>query len=62
MPPNASVSDADIKTLVAWMLLAGLFLALTPISVATNRNNTIDSLLVLTHGFRIVNRSAGQPA
>jgi 4-amino-4-deoxy-L-arabinose transferase-like glycosyltransferase len=29
-------------------LLAGLFLALTPISVATNRNNTIDSLLVLT--------------
>src|SRR3954463_8411251 len=29
-------------------LLAGLFLALTPISVATNRNNTIDTLLVLT--------------
>ncbi|HKB47081.1 MAG TPA: glycosyltransferase family 39 protein, partial [Ktedonobacterales bacterium] len=29
-------------------LLAALFLALTPISVVTNRNNTIDSLLVLT--------------
>src|SRR5579883_2207230 len=29
-------------------LLAALALALTPISVATNRNNTIDSLLVLT--------------
>src|SRR5579883_1799233 len=28
-------------------LLAALFLAVTPISVATNRNNTIDSLLVL---------------
>src|SRR5262245_16698430 len=28
--------------------LAGLFLALTPISVATSRNNTVDSLLVLT--------------
>src|SRR5581483_9741005 len=27
--------------------LAALFLALTPISVATSRNNTIDSLLVL---------------
>ncbi|HEY7065697.1 MAG TPA: glycosyltransferase family 39 protein [Chloroflexota bacterium] len=36
----------------AWGTLAGflaaLFLALTPISVATSRNNTIDSLLVLT--------------
>ncbi|HEY1387423.1 MAG TPA: glycosyltransferase family 39 protein [Ktedonobacterales bacterium] len=29
-------------------LLAALFLAITPISVVTNRNNTIDSLLVLT--------------
>ncbi len=29
-------------------LIAGLVLALTPISVATNRNNTMDSLLVLT--------------
>jgi 4-amino-4-deoxy-L-arabinose transferase-like glycosyltransferase len=29
-------------------LLAALFLALTPISVVANRNNTIDSLLVLT--------------
>ncbi|HEY7294066.1 MAG TPA: glycosyltransferase family 39 protein [Dehalococcoidia bacterium] len=29
-------------------LLAALALAVTPISVATNRNNTIDSLLVLT--------------
>ncbi len=29
-------------------LLAALFLALTPVSVVTNRNNTIDSLLVLT--------------
>src|SRR6185437_15502319 len=28
-------------------LLAALTLALTPISVATNRNNTMDSLLVL---------------
>jgi 4-amino-4-deoxy-L-arabinose transferase-like glycosyltransferase len=28
-------------------LLAALFLAITPISVVTNRNNTIDSLLVL---------------
>ena len=28
-------------------LLAGLFLALTPVSVVTSRNNTIDSLLVL---------------
>jgi 4-amino-4-deoxy-L-arabinose transferase-like glycosyltransferase len=44
---------AVLYTLVgrAYGLLAGglaaLFLALTPISVATNRNNTIDSLLVL---------------
>jgi 4-amino-4-deoxy-L-arabinose transferase-like glycosyltransferase len=29
-------------------LLAALFLAITPISVVTNRDNTIDSLLVLT--------------
>lgn len=29
-------------------LLAALFLAITPISVVTNRNNTIDSLLALT--------------
>ena len=29
-------------------LLAALLLAITPISVVTNRNNTIDSLLVLT--------------
>jgi 4-amino-4-deoxy-L-arabinose transferase-like glycosyltransferase len=29
-------------------LLAALFLAITPVSVVTNRNNTIDSLLVLT--------------
>ncbi len=29
-------------------LLAALFLAITPISVVTDRNNTIDSLLVLT--------------
>src|SRR5581483_8946843 len=29
-------------------LLAALFLAITPISVVTNRNNTIDSLLVFT--------------
>lgn len=29
-------------------LLAALFLALTPVSVVTSRNNTIDSLLVLT--------------
>lgn len=29
-------------------LIAGLALALTPISVATNRDNTVDSLLVLT--------------
>ncbi len=29
-------------------LLAALFLALTPMSAVTNRNNTIDSLLVLT--------------
>ncbi|HEV2239251.1 MAG TPA: glycosyltransferase family 39 protein, partial [Ktedonobacterales bacterium] len=29
-------------------LLAALFLAITPISIVTNRNNTIDSLLVLT--------------
>ena len=29
-------------------LLAALFLAITPVSVVTNRNNTIDSLLVLS--------------
>ncbi len=29
-------------------LLSALFLAITPVSVVTNRNNTIDSLLVLT--------------
>jgi 4-amino-4-deoxy-L-arabinose transferase-like glycosyltransferase len=29
-------------------LLAALFLAITPVSVVTNRNNTIDSLLVVT--------------
>jgi 4-amino-4-deoxy-L-arabinose transferase-like glycosyltransferase len=29
-------------------LLAALFLAVTPVSVVTARNNTIDSLLVLT--------------
>lgn len=43
-------------------LLAALFLAITPISVVTNRNNTIDSLLVLTVllGAYAVTRAAQQ--
>ena len=43
-------------------LLAALFLAITPVSVVTNRNNTIDSLLVLTVllGAYAVSRAAEQ--
>ncbi|HKT37876.1 MAG TPA: glycosyltransferase family 39 protein, partial [Ktedonobacterales bacterium] len=43
-------------------LLAALFLAITPISIVTNRNNTIDSLLVLTVllGAYAVSRAAEQ--
>ena len=47
-------------------LLAALALALTPISVVTNRNNTIDSLLVLTlllAAWAVLKATrAGQPA
>jgi 4-amino-4-deoxy-L-arabinose transferase-like glycosyltransferase len=43
-------------------LLAALFLAISPVSVVTNRNNTIDSLLVLTVllGAYAVSRAAEQ--